>query len=335
MPILAEDPNAAILPDFEADEYIQAHAQIINDVIDDRQAAQILANLWHIQNNTDKCRWADRIQEEAWAAEEARRQATEAENQHCQAQLAEQEAAISEEREKNKYKYVPICNADVPSSPVILPCQYAVWKMKSGDYCELFYLTNNSLEEASRSTFTADEDALVMLPTVDGLHKWIPAGSMWDPKAQIIKDENLTWEQFNEAAPRMIALMKENDWPDDRVDMHISFWSALQNHRWRHDFNAHKQWALLLYQAQQWRRWHLAVGSSNSWSLARINQELLDEAREDIFNQFRIQQLSSQVRTKFFKHVKVVLKGNGSEGLRPQLIRCAPFPSIAPYFRML
>jgi len=33
--------------------------------------------------------------------------------------------------------------------------------------------------------------------------------------------------------------------------------------------------------------------------------------------------------------VKVVLKGNGSEGLQPQLIRCAPFPSIAPYFRML
>jgi len=29
--------------------------------------------------------------------------------------------------------------------------------------------------------------------------------------------------------------------------------------------------------------------------------------------------------------VKVVLKGNGSEGLRPQLVRCAPFPSIAPY----
>jgi hypothetical protein len=28
-------------------------------------------------------------------------------------------------------------------------------------------------------------------------------------------------------------------------------------------------------------------------------------------------------------------RGNGSEGLRPQLVRCAPFPSIAPYFRIL
>ncbi|KAG1809924.1 uncharacterized protein HD556DRAFT_1223149 [Suillus plorans] len=168
--------------------------------------------------------------------------------------------------------------------------------MKSGDYCELFYFTNTGLEEASQATFTADEDALVMLPTSDGLHKWIPAGAARDPKAHVLKDENLTWEQFNEAAPRMIMIMRENDWLDDRIDMHVAFWSALQNHRWRHDFDAHKQRALLLYQAQQRRRWHLSIGSSNSWSLAKINQDLLNEARESIFDQFRIQQLSIQVR---------------------------------------
>jgi len=33
--------------------------------------------------------------------------------------------------------------------------------------------------------------------------------------------------------------------------------------------------------------------------------------------------------------VKVILKDIGSEGLRPQLVCCAPFPSIAPYFRIL
>jgi hypothetical protein len=131
MPILAEDPNLAILPDFEADEYAQARAQIANDVIDEQQAAQILANLWRIQNDSDKRRWADRIQEEARAAEEARRQAAEVEDQRRQAQAAEQEAAVLEERKKNKSKYAPIRNADVPSNPVILPSQYAVRKMRS------------------------------------------------------------------------------------------------------------------------------------------------------------------------------------------------------------
>jgi hypothetical protein len=37
----------------------------------------------------------------------------------------------------------------------------------------------------------------------------------------------------------------------------------------------------------------------------------------------------------FIISVKVVLKGNGSKGLWPQLVCCAPFPSIAQYFRML
>ncbi|KAG2111122.1 hypothetical protein DEU56DRAFT_843866 [Suillus clintonianus] len=241
MPLLAENPNLAIVPDFESNEHAEARAQLINDTVDEQQAADILASLWRIQNNSDKLRWDARLQEEARTAEAERRQAAEAEAQRQQTLLAEQEAAVLEERKKNKSKYAPIRNIDIPSNPIILPCQYAIRRMKSGEFCELFYFTNNGLEEASRAVFTADEDALIMLPTSDGMHKWIPAGAARDPKAQVVKDENLTWEQFNEAAPCMIALMKENDWPDDRVDMHIAFWSALQNHRWRHDFEVHKQ----------------------------------------------------------------------------------------------
>jgi len=33
--------------------------------------------------------------------------------------------------------------------------------------------------------------------------------------------------------------------------------------------------------------------------------------------------------------LRLYSRGIGSEGLRPQLIRCAPFPSIAPYFKIL
>ncbi|KAG2137013.1 hypothetical protein DEU56DRAFT_736994 [Suillus clintonianus] len=258
MPRRTDNPNLAITPNFQSPEYAEARAQLTYEAVDDQQAATILANLWRIQNEVDKCHWAVRLENEAQEAEAERREAAEEEAQRLLTQKAEQEAAIQEERKKNKAKYAPIKD--------------------SGEYCELFYFTNNGLEEASRSTFTADEDALVMMPTSDGLHKWIPASAARDPKVQVIKDENLTWEQFNKSAPRMITLMKENDWPDDQINMHISFWSALQNHRWRHDFDTHKQRALLLYQAQQRRRWHLAAGSSNSWSLAKINQDLLLEA---------------------------------------------------------
>ncbi|KAG1720518.1 hypothetical protein EDB19DRAFT_1835946 [Suillus lakei] len=279
MPLLAENPNHAVLPDFRTEEYAAARAHLISDAVNNDQAAKLLADLWVTQNQADKQCWATRLEEEA------------------QAILEEQEAAITEERKKNKSKYAPVRDADVPSNPVILPCQYAVRKMKAGDYCELFYFTNSGLEEASNSSFTADADTLIMMTSTDGSHKWIPAGAARDPKAQVLKDDNLTWEQFNEAAPRMIISMKENDWPVDRVDMHVAFWSMLQNHHWRHAFNTHKQHALLLYQVQQRCRWHLAIGSSNSWSLARVNQDLLDEAHEEVFKQFRIQQVVIALQT--------------------------------------
>ncbi|KAG2112348.1 uncharacterized protein F5147DRAFT_771412 [Suillus discolor] len=178
------NPNLAIAPDFQLPEYTEARAQLVNEAINDRQAATILANLWHIQNDADKRLWTIRLKAEAREAEAERREATEEEAQ----------SAIKEECKKNKAKYALVKDIEITLDPIILPCQYATWKMKSGDYCELFYFTNSSLEEASRSAFTADKDALVILPSSDGLHKCIPAGAAKDPKVQVIKDENLTWE---------------------------------------------------------------------------------------------------------------------------------------------
>ncbi|KAG1723201.1 hypothetical protein EDB19DRAFT_1834673 [Suillus lakei] len=68
-----------------------------------------------------------------------------------------------------------------------------------------------------------DPDALVMLPSANGIHTWVLAAAVKDPKASaVVRDENLTWEE-NEAAPHMINMMKVYDWPEDRVDMHIQF----------------------------------------------------------------------------------------------------------------
>ncbi|KAG2131311.1 uncharacterized protein EDB93DRAFT_1243162 [Suillus bovinus] len=237
MPFPMADPNLAAAPNFHLPKYAEARAHLVNNAIDDLQAVLILANIWCIQNEVHKQQWTTRLEREAQEAKAKRREAEEEEAQHQQALKAEQKAAIKEERKKNKAKYAPIKDIE---------------KIKAGEYCDLFSFTNKGLEEASRSAFTADKDALVMLPSTDVLHKWLPAGAAKDPKLQVIKDENLTWEQFNEAAPRMVTLMKDNDWPDNRVEMHIAFWSALQTHRWCHDFNVNKQHALLLYQAQQY-----------------------------------------------------------------------------------
>jgi len=287
MAFLAEDPNLSEKPDFSADEHQAARNRLMNNLVDEDEAIRILGTLWDLTNDTAKERWAARLAEGTRAAE-ARRLANEEADLQCQLELDEErETALKEERKKNKAKYEPIRDIDIPSDPIIIPSHYASRKIKKGDYCELYYFTNTGLKEASKHNLSIDPEALVMLPTADGQHSWIPAGAARDPKSAATQDDELSWEEFNEAAPRMINSMRENGWPDDRIDMHILFWSGLQTHRWRHTSDKIKQRALLVYQSKQHRRWHLTAGGPHSYSLARVNQDLLDETKEELLDQSR------------------------------------------------
>ena len=301
MALLLDNPNDAILPDFSTQNHEAARARLIdNGVADDIQAAGVLATLWTLSNNAAKETWAEQIQEANRTAALAQEQAAEEERQRQRTLQEEQEAALKEEHKKNKSKFVPVSDAKVPSHPVIIPSHYAVRKLKAGDYVELHYFTNKGLKDAKASLVSTEPDGLVMMPAADGQHTWVHAGAIRDPKSVVTKDENLSWEEFNEAAPRMITAMKQHEWPEDRVLMHVQFWTALQNHRWRHSFDEMQQRALLLYQSQQRRLWHLTAGSpQGGWSIAELNHELILEAREEIFNLQRTKALASlnQVRS--------------------------------------
>ncbi|KAG1726173.1 uncharacterized protein EDB91DRAFT_1239674 [Suillus paluster] len=237
------DPNEAIRPDYTSDEHQQAREQLT------------------LTNNANKQHWALRQER----LEMVHQREVLEEEQRQQAREEEDEAARLEEHKKNKSKYAPFAQGKVPSEPTILPAPYVTRKMKSGDYCELHYFTNHGLDDVRKLSQIAEPDALVMLPSNDGIHSWFPADTVKDPKAAaVMKDENLTWEEFNEAAPRMINFMKMHDWLNERVTMHVQFWSALQTHCWRHASDHLKQQALLLYQSQQWRRTKLEFGGDQS-----------------------------------------------------------------------
>ncbi|KAG1795242.1 hypothetical protein EV424DRAFT_1278701, partial [Suillus variegatus] len=199
-----EDPNEAIRPNFASEEYHDTRQQLIEDGITADQAARSLAALWTINNNADKERWTLKQHQERLA----RQREEDEEEERLQQLKDEQEAAHLEERKKNKNKYALLVRGKVPSDPTILPAQYAMRKLKAGDHCELHYFTNKGLDEAKASSLIAEPDALVMLPSADGMHSWVPAAAVKDPKAApVIKDKKLTWEEFNEAAPRMISMM--------------------------------------------------------------------------------------------------------------------------------
>ncbi|KAG2108724.1 uncharacterized protein F5147DRAFT_773523 [Suillus discolor] len=158
-----------------------------------------VSNSSQMANNTAKEHWALNQQRlnNIWQQEE---------EEQRQQLLHEEEAAQLEEREKTR------------------TTAYAIRKLKVGHFCDLHYFTNKGLDDAKAAVLVVEPDTLVLLPEANSIHAWVPAAAVKDPKAlAIIKDENLTWEEFNEAALHMITMMKTQDWPDNQVLMHIQF----------------------------------------------------------------------------------------------------------------
>ncbi|KAG1836686.1 hypothetical protein DFJ58DRAFT_669453, partial [Suillus subalutaceus] len=96
-------------------------------------------------------------------------------------------------------------------------------KLKAGKFCKLHYFTNKRLSNAKVTVLVGEPDAIIMLPKANGPHTWVPATMVNDPSASaIIKDENPTWEEFNEAGSCMITMIKVQD-SHDCINMHIQF----------------------------------------------------------------------------------------------------------------
>ncbi len=170
----------------------------------------------------------------------------------------------------------------VPTDATIFPSPYALKKLQKGDFVELVYFTNRGLEEAER---TGLEDESFVLVQDGDAHSWVPASSTRNSKNNVSKDEDLSWEEFLEAAPRMINFMRISDWPDTHIEMFIEFWSNLQTHKWRFSSNDFAKRALLVYQGQQRKKWHLTIGTMGGYSLAQINQDLLVKTRDALQSQ--------------------------------------------------
>ncbi|KAK2462398.1 hypothetical protein APHAL10511_005704 [Amanita phalloides] len=67
--------------------------------------------------------------------------------------------------------------------------------------------------------------------------------------------------------------------------MFVEFWSNLQTHDWRFLNNDFAKHALLVYQGQQRKKWHLTIGMAGGYSLAQINQDLLVKTQDNLQSQ--------------------------------------------------
>ncbi|KAI6016681.1 hypothetical protein PISMIDRAFT_84510, partial [Pisolithus microcarpus 441] len=223
------DPNLAIRPNFLSEDFAEACLQLTSDTVNNNQVARILRTLWDIQNTKEIQRWnMCREEEDQMARDLAIQEAEESALRQCHL-CEEMEAALAEECRKNKAKYVPVLDVKVPSGPVNIPAPYMTCKLKKGEYCKLYFFTNDGLAEVESFDPLINDEALTLLKGDNRQRIWVPASNTRD-KSTIIKDEDLTWEQFGEASVHFLEAMREHDWQEDRVEMHVKFWTTLENH---------------------------------------------------------------------------------------------------------
>ncbi|KAL6309303.1 hypothetical protein BKA93DRAFT_711950, partial [Sparassis latifolia] len=206
MPGIQINPASLECPDYASDTYAATRAPLVNDHTTNEQAIQLLVNIWKAGNDAEKVSWQHQMEEHEAEVAEQVRLAAEADNDAQEAQLAEQANVRKEEIKKNRAKFAPIPDRDVPTIAPVIAANYAIKRMERGDFVELWYYTNEGLEEALRITSSVDDEAMVMTRTSDGSTSWVPAGSVREARG-VTDDKDIRWEDFCQAVPRMVLAM--------------------------------------------------------------------------------------------------------------------------------
>ncbi|KIJ35231.1 hypothetical protein M422DRAFT_262612 [Sphaerobolus stellatus SS14] len=218
---LSENPATRVCPDFTIDEHAEDLSEFISEGITDAAAAALLARAWKANQRTEAEEWR-KANEEAAVAEEERLQAFAEDNASRLAQDAlDQEEAF------------PINMRDPPNQRPDIPCVYALKRLKEGVYLELYYLGCEGLDAAKTTAGQAlDEGLQPVIDPVTGGSTWIAASAKRDTNS-FKRDEDLTWDEFAGAVPRMLLTMQNARWPAEHITMMVKFWGNILSHSLR------------------------------------------------------------------------------------------------------
>ncbi|KAG2052185.1 hypothetical protein BDR06DRAFT_865017, partial [Suillus hirtellus] len=205
MPRLLSDPNLSFCPNYADDTFVNTRLQLTNENITEAQAIVILRNIWQVENNAAKLQWQEQLNEDRDRREHLERLENKEQERQEQETHDEEEAAQKEDRKKNKHKYTVVPKLDIPLRASILPSSYALHKLNKGEYIELWYFTNDGLNDAKLKS-SVDEDAMIMAMLAGGDTAWVSATSTRNARA-VIDDQNLKFEDFCQACPRIIEAM--------------------------------------------------------------------------------------------------------------------------------
>ena len=281
-----QDPTVQVCPNFAGATYAAVRqAMTVSRQISDPEAAQRLITAWNQTHNQEVEAW--NLQVEADMAEQAEQQRQVlAEEERLRVEDECQKDEEQNELEKKHPKINDFDNSKMIGDFIMpRPSQFAIGKLKSFSFTELWYFTEEGCSEAQESSRTLPEDAFG-ITQVDDLVALKPIASFKALK-NAIPDADLTWRQMNISKNTMLRYMELCNWPPRHIDSFTRFYFHLELDPMRSCPNG--EHVLLAYQAKARCQWHEDIACRQGFNMAQINPKLLATVADEVWDMIHLE----------------------------------------------
>ncbi|KAG6379341.1 hypothetical protein JVT61DRAFT_11801 [Boletus reticuloceps] len=274
------DPRLELPPDYAGVDFAAirvglsaAHGE------EDHQAVQRLLDAWETNRARRAQVWVEAQEDAARVAEDAERELRHLEEE---AERLATEEAEREKREAEKKK--PKMNVFEPESSVgnVLiprPSQYALQKLSSFDFVELWYFSPEGCADAARNNSKSHADDTFGLSRTDDV---LTVKSVAAVRASrfALADHQLSFESFLQARNNFLVYARKANWPAENLDSLAEFFWKIETHSIRKNQLGNK--IALTYAARVRRDWHDEIKANNGYNIAIINDSLLRDIAFEI-----------------------------------------------------
>lgn len=288
MPRILQDPTNVPCPDFAGAGYAAVRQVLSNNgQVTDDQAIQQLTTAWNQTHELEVEAWNQQVQTELEEHQEQARLAAEEETRR-----QEEDQRLKNEEKKEQEKKRPKINdfdegKTIADHIIARPSQFAIGKLKSFNYVELWYFTDEGCAEA-QDTSKAHSDDAYGITKVDDLVALKPVAS-FKASRNVVPDADLTWTQMNIAKNMLIQYMGFCDWPQKHIQSFAHFYFNLELEPIRSRPNGEK--VLIVYQAKARRLWHDEISRGPGFNIAPINKTLLSTVAEEVWDMVRLESI--------------------------------------------
>lgn len=272
-----QNPHDAQAPDYASVIYDATRARLITPQLDNAAAIGLLGAIWTAENDAQRAAWDAQIAERD-AADAARQLDALNDAAAAAALLAEEAAAtLAEDRKKNRAKYIAAPNVPFSHLSPVLISPAVRLRLEAGKQLELWHFTRHGLDELRRNPTSVGYDDMQLAHSNDSGTVIMTSAHDLAKSKNLIPDQLLAWDDFTQAAPRLIDAMEETGWLPVNVAMFAAFFGNIQllaNTSDPEDLDELRR-ALLLYQAEVRTQWHNTLRTKHACNIAEICEPVL------------------------------------------------------------